>query len=109
TDGLTLADAAGCRLAMTFNGLPLGSAATIAIPAEDIIISRQRISQTSARNLLHGTIKRVLHDEPKVELVIDCGVDLKARVTTQAVNALGIAPGVEVYLLIKASACRLLD
>jgi molybdate transport system ATP-binding protein len=108
-EGLTIADAAGCRLAMTFNGLPLASAATIAIPAEDIIISRERISQTSARNLLHGIVKRVIHDEPKVELVIDCGVDLKARITTQAVKALGIATGVEVFLLIKASACRLLD
>jgi molybdopterin-binding protein len=40
--------------------------------------------------------------------VIDCGVDLKVRVTAQAVRALDLREGVTVYLLIKASACHLL-
>lgn len=108
-EGITLVDAAGCRLALTFRDLPLESTVTVGISSEDIIISRDRISQTSARNLLIGTVKHVIHDEPVVELVIDCGVSLKVKVTTQATKALGIKPGVTVYLLIKASACHVLD
>jgi molybdate transport system ATP-binding protein len=108
SEGITLVDASGCRLATYYNALPVGSQVTLGIPADDIIVSRQRITQTSARNLLPGTVKHVIHDEEKVELVIDCGVDLKVKVTGQAVEALGLSSGVTVYLLIKASACHLL-
>jgi molybdate transport system ATP-binding protein len=108
-EGITRVDAAGCRLALRYQPLPLESTVTVGIPSEDIIISRDRISQTSARNLLPGSVKHVIRDEPAVELVIDCGVDLKVRVTPQAVEALAIRPGVKVYLLIKATACRVLN
>jgi molybdate transport system ATP-binding protein len=107
-EGITWVDAGGCRLATSYNALAVGSRITLGIPSDDIIISRERLTQTSARNLLPGTLKRILRDAEKVELVIDCGVDLKVRVTGQAVEALGLAPGVAVYLLIKASACHLL-
>ena len=102
SQGITLVEAAGCQLALVFRDLPLGSALTV-------IISRDRITQTSARNLLAGNVRHVIHDEPVVELVIDCGVDLKVKVPTQAAEALGLRPGVTVYLLIKASACHVLD
>jgi molybdopterin-binding protein len=39
---------------------------------------------------------------------MSCGVDLKVRVTAQAVEALDLKPGVKVYALIKASSCHLL-
>ena len=42
-----------------------------------------------------------------MELIADCGVDLKVRITPQAAQALELAPGVGVYLLIKASSCRI--
>jgi molybdopterin-binding protein len=35
-------------------------------------------------------------------------VDLKVRITPQAEQALELAPGVEIYLLIKASSCHIL-
>jgi molybdate transport system ATP-binding protein len=108
TQGITLVDAAGCHLAAYYNALPVGSRVTLGIPSDDIIISRQPVTQTSARNLLPGTVKRVIRDAARLEVVIDCGVDLKVQLTTQAVEALGLAPGVAVYLLIKASACHLL-
>jgi len=36
-------------------------------------------------------------------------VDLKVRITAQALNALDLRPGTKVYLLIKASSCHLLS
>ena len=107
-EGITMVDSSGCLLATYYNALPVGSRVTLGIPSDDIIVSRERITQTSARNLLPGTVKHMIHDEGKVELVIDCGVDLKVKVTGQAVEALGLSSGVSVYLLIKASACHVL-
>jgi molybdopterin-binding protein len=50
-----------------------------------------------------------VHDGREVELLTACGVDLKVRVTVQALDALDLRPGVKVYLLIKASSCHLLS
>ncbi len=108
-EGISIVDLGPCQMVIPPSPLPEDSRVTLGIRAEDIIISRERVSRTSARNLLAGTVKHLLRDEESVELVADCGVDLKVRITPQATQALELAPGVEIYLLIKANACRLLS
>ncbi|MGH9431109.1 MAG: molybdenum ABC transporter ATP-binding protein [Terriglobia bacterium] len=107
-DGITVLDLKGCQLIVSYNGLAPGARATIGIRAEDIIVCREPITQTSARNLLKGTVKTIIPDGNKTELVVDCGVDFKVSVTRQAVDTLSIEPSAWVYLLIKASACHTL-
>ncbi len=108
-DGISLLDLKACQLAVSFNGLAPGTPATIGIRAEDIIVCRERITQTSARNLLQGIVKTMIPDGSKMELVVDCGVDFKVSITRQAVMSLSLQPGAVVYLLIKASACHTLS
>ena len=100
---------AGCQLVIPYNALPINAPVTIGIRSDDIIVSRERIGQTSARNLLEGTIQHVVQDGPEVDLLTACGVNLKVRVTTQALEALDLRPGAKVFLLIKASSCHLLS
>ncbi|TAM81567.1 MAG: molybdenum ABC transporter ATP-binding protein [Acidobacteria bacterium] len=107
-DGISIVDLGGCRMVIPQSHLAEGSRVTLGIRAEDIIISRERIGRTSARNLLAGTVRHLLRDEGSTELVADCGVNLKVRITPQAGEALELAPGVEIYLLIKASSCHIL-
>jgi molybdate transport system ATP-binding protein len=107
-DGISVLDLKGCQLVVSYNGLADGSQATVGIRAEDIIVCRERLTQTSARNLLQGTVKTMLPDGNKTGLVVNCGVDFKVSVTRQAVDELRIQPGASVYLLIKASACHTL-
>lgn len=107
-EGISVLDLGGCRLLIPYHALPVASAVTLGIRADDIIVSRERMGMTSARNLLEGNIKQVVLDGPEAELVADCGVSVKVRVTAQAVDALHLRPGVQVYLLIKASSCHLL-
>jgi molybdate transport system ATP-binding protein len=108
-EGISVIDLAGCDLLIPYNALPKSTAVTIGIRSDDIIVSRERIGQTSARNQLEGTIKQVVQDGQQVDLLTACGVNLKVRVTAQALNALDLRPGVKVYLLIKASSCHLLS
>ncbi len=42
---------------------------------------------------LSGTIRNIIRDSGKVELVVACGVDLKVSVTAQAVENLGLRAG----------------
>ncbi len=107
-EGISMIDLGGCQLVIPHVGLPKAAPVTIGIRADDIIISRERIGQTSARNLLEGTIQKVLQSGQEVDLLTSCGVDLKVRITPQALEALALKPGVKVYLLIKASSCHLL-
>ena len=107
-EGISMIDLGGCQLVIPHVGLPKAAPVTIGIRADDIIISRERIGQTSARNLLEGTIRQVVQSGQEVDLLTFCGVDLKVRITPQALGVLDLRPGAKVYLLIKASSCRLL-
>jgi len=107
-DGITEIDLNSCRIEAPYNGLPIGNRVTIGIRSEDIIVCRERLTQTSARNVLPGVIRNILHDADKTELIVGCGVDFKVSVTQAAVRALSLEAGSPVYLLIKARALHLL-
>ena len=107
-EGISIVDLGQCRMVIPGVQLAEGTRVTLGIRAEDIIISRERINRTSARNMIAGSVKHLLRDGESVELVADCGIDLKVRITPQAEHALELSPGVEIYLLIKASSCHIL-
>jgi molybdate transport system ATP-binding protein len=107
--GISVIDLGGCEIVVPYNGLPKGAAVTIGIRSDEIIVAREFIGPTSARNLLKATITRVIEDGLQVDLLTNCGVDLKVRVTAQALDALDLKPGVKVYLLIKANSCHVLS
>ncbi|HUZ45280.1 MAG TPA: molybdenum ABC transporter ATP-binding protein [Terriglobia bacterium] len=106
--GISIVDLEKCRIIIPRADLPQGARVTLGIRADDIIVSREPITRTSARNLLAGTVKHLLRDGPQVELIADCGVDLKVRITPQSAQTLALAPGVPIFLLIKASSCHIL-
>ncbi|MGA2074614.1 MAG: ATP-binding cassette domain-containing protein [Terriglobia bacterium] len=108
-EGISIVDCGPCRLVIPFCSLPKNASITIGIRSDDIIVSREPIGQTSARNMLEGSVTNVIHDGPEIDLLTSCGVDLKVRLTGQAYKALGLGLGVKVYLLIKASSCHVLS
>jgi molybdopterin-binding protein len=108
-DGITTIEIKSCHVEAPFNGLPVGSQVTIGIRSEDIIVSREHLTQISARNVLCGVIRNIINDVEKMELVVYCGVDFKVSVTPAAVRQLKLEPGSTVYLLIKARAIQLLE
>ena len=63
---ISVIDLGACQLATPYNALPKDSEVAIGIRSDDIIVSRERIGKTSARNLLQGPIKRVVHHGPEV-------------------------------------------
>ena len=108
-DGTTTIDVHSCLLEVPLNGLPVGSQATVGIRSEDIIVSRENITQTSARNVLPGTITHIFSDIDGTELRVHCGIDFRASITRAAVRELELKAGRTVYLLIKARAVHLLE
>ncbi len=107
-DGITTLDLDGCLLEAPFNALAEGTQVTLGVRSEDIIVAREHLNGTSARNVLAGTIKHLIADTGRSELVVDCGVDFKVSVTPATVRSMGLEPGMQVYLLIKARSIHLL-
>jgi molybdate transport system ATP-binding protein len=107
-DGLTKLELNSCRVEVSYNALPIGSTVTVGIRSEDILLARECVTQTSARNILAGVVTHIIHDTDGVELVVECGVAFKVSITPITIKALQLEVGTNVYLLIKAKSFHLL-
>jgi molybdopterin-binding protein len=61
--------------------------------------------KVSARNLLKGKVKQVKHGAVNSEVIVELpgGIELVSIITIKSAEGLGLAPGKEVYAMIKAS------
>ena len=110
-EGLTVVEldnSMGRVIEISHTHLDIGSVVTLGIHSENILISRERITQTSARNVLQGEIRHIFRDIDRAEIVVNCGVDFKTSVTPAAVQSLNLKVGDQIFLLIKARAIYLL-
>jgi molybdate transport system ATP-binding protein len=107
-DGISAIELDSCLFEAPYNGLPIGSPVTVGIRSDDVIVAREHLTQTSARNVLEGVIRHIIRDIDKTELVVFCGISLKVSVTQAAVRKLKLEVGSRVYLLIKARALHVL-
>jgi molybdate transport system ATP-binding protein len=107
-DGMTAIEVGACLLETPYNGMEIGSKITVGIRSEDILISRECITQTSARNVFKGEVKNIFCDIDRAELQVFCGIDFKVSVTPATVRILNLEIGSPIYLLIKARSIHLL-
>ncbi len=80
---------------------------TVGIRASDIILSRQELTGSSARNRFPGTVTRVEPRPPGYTVELDCGVPLRCQVTGASLEEMGIRPGQRLWAVFKASSCFL--
>jgi molybdate transport system ATP-binding protein len=106
--GLAVVRAGGIELVGVDPGGAL-DAAFACIRAEEIVIEEAPGADSSARNLLRGTVVARAEEGPLVRLRLDCGapVVLVALVTRASADRLGLVPGRSVAALVKAPAVRL--
>ncbi len=102
----TLELARGERLAIPLVEARAGELLCVTVRAEDIIVATRRPEHLSVRSQLSGTVTACRAARGGCFVEVDAGVRLVALVTPAAAVELGLAPGVEVYLLVKAHAVR---
>lgn len=92
------------------DGLAVGDAVTVGIRASDIILASGPLPQSSARNTWPGVVSGVALRPPGYEVALDCGgLTLRCHITGASLEAMGIAPGLELWAIFKASSCFLLS
>ena len=106
--GLTHLDFRGGELRVPIVDIPAGVAVRVWIRARDVSVATEAPRGLSLRNVLKGTLVEVgpSDGEPGrlAELRLRLGdASLTALVTRHAVRELGLAPGREVYALIKSA------
>ena len=85
--------------------VPPGTPIRAQILARDLAISLSRPTDTSVLNVFAGEINELGNqDGPQVDVRIDVGTPLIARVTRKSMHDLGLAPGLKVYAMVKAVA-----
>ncbi|WP_372884273.1 molybdenum ABC transporter ATP-binding protein [Shimia sp.] len=102
-DGLSELRAGAARLYLPRVAQDIGAALRVRIAAQDVMLSLQEPSGVSALNILKGRIDRVRAGEGPgaiVSLDTEAGRVL-ARVTRRSVAAMGLAPGLELYGVVK--------
>ena len=84
-----------------------GEAVTVGLPASDVILARARPEALSARNVLPGEVSRVTGSSEVVIATVNVGgVSIAVELTPAATKELGIAAGVPVWVIMKATSLR---
>jgi len=106
TFGLTTLRAAAGTLRVPRLDLPLGATLRVRIRARDVMIALSPPEGLSALNVLPGIVAELGRgDGPILDLRLDCaGEALIARLTRRSIERLGLAPGKQVYAVIKSIA-----
>jgi len=106
--GVSLVDVAGRKLEIGAAARP-GERVRLAIRPEDVTLAQRSESAalSSARNHLTGVVVRVTPGSP-ARVLVDVGFPLVAAVTPRSVEELGLAEGVPITAVFKASAPHLI-
>jgi molybdate transport system ATP-binding protein len=86
----------------------VGSALRVGIRAGDILLATTAPVGLSARNVIPGRITSLDQRDVIVSARVKCRVELEVHLTLAARDSLQLAPGQEVWLVIKTHSCHLM-
>jgi molybdate transport system ATP-binding protein len=84
-----------------------GSATRVAIRAGDILVATARPEGISARNSFQGTLRSLERRGVTVIATVDAGVRFEVHLTPNAIQALGLKAGQQVWVIVKTYSCHL--
>jgi molybdate transport system ATP-binding protein len=88
----------------------VGSHLRVGIRAGDLLLATVKPKGLSARNILQGTIHRIEQKDVIVSATVDCsGTRLEVHVTLAAREALHLADGKKVWVVVKTHSCHLMS
>jgi molybdate transport system ATP-binding protein len=88
---------------------PVGSSVLVQVRADDILLARGPIVGLSARNLVEGTVERIIEHGSEAEVLVRTGgIVWIVSVVSPALGALDLCACVSVHMIIKARSCRVI-
>jgi molybdate transport system ATP-binding protein len=97
----------GPVLVVPDDGRPLNGPVRVRIRADDILLAREPVEGLSARNVITGTVERIIPHGTEAEVLVKTGgLTWIVSVVARAVQTLELQTGLEVRLIVKARSCR---
>ncbi len=85
-----------------------GGKLRVGISAGDILLATSAPVGLSARNILSGKLLSLSQRDAIIVARVDCGVELSVHLTLGARDSLELAPGRQVWVIVKTHSCHLL-
>ena len=85
-----------------------GAKLRLGISAGDILLATSAPVGLSARNVLSGKLLSLSQRDAIIVARVDCGVELSVHLTLGARDSLELAPGRQVWVIVKTHSCHLL-
>lgn len=103
--GLARINIGGQMLEVANRGLEIGRAVQLNIWARDVMLAKTRLEGISARNQLTGRIQQMEAIDPSTtDIFVKVGeANIRARVMAKTVADLGLAPGGDIFVIIKSA------
>ena len=116
-DGTMICAGLGLRIEVSLDSHVSGNAppngkqelVTVGIRASDIILSKEDLVGSSARNRLPGQVISIESHPPGYAVTLDCGQSLRCHITGASLEEMEIQPGQRLWAVFKASSCFLVD
>jgi molybdate transport system ATP-binding protein len=86
----------------------VGSKLRVGVSAGDILLATSAPVGLSARNILPGRVLALSQRDAISIAHVDCGVELSVHLTLGARDSLALAPGKQVWVIVKTHSCHLL-
>ena len=86
-----------------------GSHVRVGIRAGDILLAITKPEGLSARNVIAGRITFLERRDMLISARVNCGIEMEVHLTLAARDALGLAEGRSVWLVIKTYSCHLMQ
>jgi molybdate transport system ATP-binding protein len=86
----------------------MGSRVRVGIRAGDILLAVVKPEGLSARNVIAGRIISVERRDMIISASVDCGITMEVHLTLAARDALQLATGRDVWLVVKTHSCHLM-
>jgi molybdate transport system ATP-binding protein len=88
----------------------IGSKLRVGIRAGDLLLATEAPRGLSARNIVPGIVRRIDQRDVIVSAVVDCsGTEFEVHLTLAAREALQLAPGKSVWVVVKTHSCHLMS
>jgi molybdate transport system ATP-binding protein len=87
----------------------VGTALRVGIRAGDILLATSAPVGLSARNVIPGRIQSIEQRDMMIAARVKCRVEMEVHLTLAARDSLQLAPGKEVWLVIKTHSCHLMQ
>lgn len=103
--GLTRLAFAGGEFQVPAIDAPIGQAFRLRVRARDVSLALSRPDDISVLNVFAGTVAEIgdpVDGEAQLDVKLDIGAPLWARITRKSVAEMGLVPGKKVHALIKA-------